>query len=88
MVKIELKSSSNKSTHNQRCIEQQHTYAEGEADRTCIVIVVSPLEIPEVLDVSDVLRLDFLFEEVLHVEEENQRRVAEEGVVADALEQV
>ena len=34
------------------------------------------------------LRLDFLFEEVLHVEEENQRGVAEEGVVADALEQI
>ena len=71
-----IKDAQNTSTHMQR------------ERRTCIVIIVGPLEIPEVLNVSNVLCLDFLFEEVLHVEEENQRGVAEEGVVADALEQI
>lgn len=89
VVKIILKLFSNKSTHKQRCIKHQHTYAQRDAEgRTCIVIVVGPLEISEILNVSNVLCQNFLFEEVLHVEEEDQRRVAEEGVVADTLEQI
>ena len=34
------------------------------------------------------LRLDFLLEEIFHVEEEYEGGAAEEGVVANTLEQV
>lgn len=89
VVQAEFKFPSTKSTQKQRYIKTStHMQIEMREDLTCIVIIISPLEISEVLNVSNVLCLDFLFEEILHVEEEDQRRVAEEGVVTDALEQI
>jgi signal recognition particle subunit SEC65 len=55
---------------------------------TCVEVVIRSFEVSEVLDVSDVLRLDFLFEQIFHVEEKDEGGAAEEGVVANALEQV